>query len=256
MVPPGSLFMGHPGKFGARLRRGPRRASRYAARYVEYSETYRSEAVPGAGGCGAACEIVTSPDVKKFQAIKGVRDILPPDSALWNRVEPTAREVFGTYGYGEIRLPIFEPTELFARSIGAETDIVSKEMYTFRIATRSSGDSLRPEATASVVRAYIEQACTRGPETSSFTTWGRCFGASGRRRDVTGSSIRLARNCLGLRPCGAGCRSDRDAAWRFSSALAEGAVLYINSIGDKNCRPLYVERAARGAGKSAREAWS
>ena len=67
----------------------------------------------------------------KFQAIKGVRDILPPESALWNRVEHTAREVFATYGYGEIRLPIFEPTELFARSIGAETDVVSKEMYTF-----------------------------------------------------------------------------------------------------------------------------
>src|SRR5487761_231776 len=67
----------------------------------------------------------------KFQAIKGVRDILPPESALWNRVEQAAREVFRTYGYGEIRLPIFEPTELFARSVGLDTDIVSKEMYTF-----------------------------------------------------------------------------------------------------------------------------
>src|SRR6266699_2593807 len=67
----------------------------------------------------------------KFQAIKGVRDILPPESALWNRVEQTAREVFGTFGFAEIRLPIFEQTELFARSVGQETDIVSKEMYTF-----------------------------------------------------------------------------------------------------------------------------
>src|SRR2546428_4704853 len=67
----------------------------------------------------------------KFQAIKGVRDILPPESALWNRVEQAAREVFHTYGYGEIRLPIFEPTELFARSVGLDTDIVSKEMYSF-----------------------------------------------------------------------------------------------------------------------------
>src|SRR5580700_11433834 len=65
----------------------------------------------------------------KFQAIKGVRDILPPESALWNRVEQTAREVFGTFGFAEIRLPIFEPTELFARSVGTSTDIVSKEMY-------------------------------------------------------------------------------------------------------------------------------
>src|SRR5437879_11349616 len=67
----------------------------------------------------------------KFQAIKGVRDILPPESALWNRVEQAARDVFHTYGYGEIRLPIFEPTELFARSVGLDTDIDSKEMYSF-----------------------------------------------------------------------------------------------------------------------------
>ena len=68
---------------------------------------------------------------KKFQAIKGTRDLLPRETELWNRVEQTAREVFGTFGFGEIRPPIFEPTELFARSIGLETDVVSKEMYTF-----------------------------------------------------------------------------------------------------------------------------
>jgi len=67
----------------------------------------------------------------KFQAIKGTRDLLPPETELWNRVEQTAREVFGTYGFGEIRPPIFEPTELFARAVGGETDIVSKEMYSF-----------------------------------------------------------------------------------------------------------------------------
>jgi histidyl-tRNA synthetase len=68
---------------------------------------------------------------RKLQAIKGTRDILPPETELWNRVEQTAHEVFATFGYGEIRLPIFEPTELFARAVGGETDIVSKEMYTF-----------------------------------------------------------------------------------------------------------------------------
>jgi histidyl-tRNA synthetase len=69
--------------------------------------------------------------VRQFQSAKGTRDILPPDTALWNRVEQTAREVFATYGFSEIRLPIFEPVELFARSIGEETDVVSKEMYKF-----------------------------------------------------------------------------------------------------------------------------
>ena len=67
----------------------------------------------------------------KFQAIKGVRDILPPDTAVWNRVEQTAREVFGTYRFAEIRLPIFEQTQLFVRSIGTDTDVVSKEMFSF-----------------------------------------------------------------------------------------------------------------------------
>src|ERR1700740_1106025 len=67
----------------------------------------------------------------KFQAIRGTRDLLPPETALWNRVKQTAHEVFATFGYGEIRPPIFEPTELFARAVGGETDIVSKEMYTF-----------------------------------------------------------------------------------------------------------------------------
>jgi len=68
---------------------------------------------------------------RKFQAIRGTRDLLPPETALWNRVEQTAHEVFATFGYGEIRPPIFESTDLFARAVGGETDIVSKEMYSF-----------------------------------------------------------------------------------------------------------------------------
>jgi histidyl-tRNA synthetase len=68
---------------------------------------------------------------RKFQAIRGTRDLLPPETELWNRVEQTAHEIFSTFGYGEIRPPIFEPTELFSRAVGGETDIVSKEMYTF-----------------------------------------------------------------------------------------------------------------------------
>jgi len=70
-------------------------------------------------------------ETKQFRAIKGTRDILPPDSALWNWFEQTAREVFESYNFGEIRTPIFEETGLFARSIGAETDVVNKEMYGF-----------------------------------------------------------------------------------------------------------------------------
>src|SRR5580698_9883673 len=67
----------------------------------------------------------------QFQAIKGTRDLLPPETALWNQVEQTARQVFATFHFGEIRTPIFEPTELFARAVGGDTDIVGKEMYSF-----------------------------------------------------------------------------------------------------------------------------
>jgi len=77
----------------------------------------------------------------KFQAIRGTRDLLPPETALWNRVEENARHVFGTFGFGEIRPPVFEPTELFARAVGGETDIVSKEMYTFADQTGQSEEA-------------------------------------------------------------------------------------------------------------------
>src|ERR1700733_9742547 len=66
-----------------------------------------------------------------LKAVRGTRDLLPPETELWNRVEATARAVFSRYGFGEIRTPIFEATELFARGVGEETDIVSKEMYTW-----------------------------------------------------------------------------------------------------------------------------
>src|SRR5258708_21636992 len=97
-----------------------------------------------------------------IRAVKGMRDLLPPETALWNRVESIAREVFRTYGYGEIRTPLVEETQLVARGVGAETDIVSKEMYTFEDRDGASL-TLRPEATASVVRAYIEHSLSRNP---------------------------------------------------------------------------------------------
>ena len=89
--------------------------------------------------------------------MKGTRDLLPPDTSLWQRVEAEAHRVFAAYHYGEVRTPILEETALFARGVGAETDIVMKEMYTFRDRDEESL-TLRPEATASVVRAYIEHS--------------------------------------------------------------------------------------------------
>src|SRR3954470_11763032 len=96
-----------------------------------------------------------------IKAVRGTRDLLPPETALWNHVEATARAVFARYGFGEIRTPVCEVTELFARGVGEETDIVSKEMYTWEDRGRAESDkgqslTLRPENTAGVVRAYIE----------------------------------------------------------------------------------------------------
>ena len=96
-----------------------------------------------------------------LKAVRGTRDLLPPETALWNRIETTARAVFARYNFGEIRTPIFEDTSLFARGVGEETDIVSKEMFTWEDRARAQSEkpqmlTLRPENTAGVVRAYIE----------------------------------------------------------------------------------------------------
>src|ERR1700680_1806033 len=96
-----------------------------------------------------------------INAVRGTRDLLPPETALWNFVEATVRDVFRAYNFQEIRTPIFEATELFARGVGEETDIVAKEMYTWEDRPRAASEkgqslTLRPENTAGVVRAYIE----------------------------------------------------------------------------------------------------
>ena len=96
-----------------------------------------------------------------IKAVRGTRDLLPPDTALWNFVEAKVREVFRTYNFQEIRTPIFEETTLFARGVGEDTDIVAKEMYTWEDRSRAASEkglslTLRPENTAGVVRAYIE----------------------------------------------------------------------------------------------------
>jgi histidyl-tRNA synthetase len=96
-----------------------------------------------------------------IKAVRGTRDLLPPETALWNFVEAAVPDVFRAYNFHEIRTPIFESTELFARGVGEETDIVSKEMYTWQDQGRAQSDqgqslTLRPENTAGVVRAYIE----------------------------------------------------------------------------------------------------
>src|SRR5580698_5749463 len=177
----------------------------------------------------------------KFQAIKGVRDILPPESALWNRVEQAARVVFGTFGFAEIRLPIFEQTELFARSVGQDTDIVSKEMYTFEDRDDSS-ISLRPEATAAVCRAYIEHGMQTLPGNVKLYYAGPMFRRERPQKGRYRQFYQIGAEVLG--------QSDAPAIDAeviemllafFGKAGLANATLSVNSIGDKNCRPQYIE---------------
>ncbi len=110
----------------------------------------------------------------KYNAPKGTHDILPPDADLWQETETTAKEIFSAYCYNEIRMPVIEHTEVFIRSIGENTDIVEKEMYTF---TDKAGRSitLRPEGTASAVRCYIEHNLYNLPSPQKFFYTGPMF---------------------------------------------------------------------------------
>jgi histidyl-tRNA synthetase len=109
-----------------------------------------------------------------IRAVRGMKDILPPEPDRWQWVEGQAREVFALYGYREMRLPLLERTELFARAIGADTDIVAKEMYTF-IDRHGDSVTLRPEATAQVVRAFLENHLEKGAGVKKYFLIGPMF---------------------------------------------------------------------------------
>jgi histidyl-tRNA synthetase len=263
---------------------------------------------------------------KQFRAIKGTRDILPPDSSLWNWFENAARDVFESYNYHEIRLPIFEETSLFARSIGTDTDVVSKEMYTFqdrpsdlptedaevllwdfagqllskfeqgeipqddhnremvrrlriklgeregayrqvgqrpdyrhdlevhnRIASELGyivlnlrlGEvvTLRPEATASVCRAYIEHGMQTQPGNVKLYYIGPMFRRERPQKGRYRQFYQIGAEVLGQSDAPAIDAEVLEMLLVFFSRVGlTRTTLYVNSIGDKNCRPQYVER--------------
>jgi histidyl-tRNA synthetase len=184
---------------------------------------------------------------KQFRAIKGTRDILPPDSALWVWFEQSARAVFESYNFREIRLPIFEETSLFARSVGGETDIVSKEMYTFEDKSGSAteaGDliSLRPEATASTMRAYIEHGMHTLPGDVKLYYMGPMFRRERPQKGRYRQFYQIGAEVLGPADAPATDAEVLEMLMAFFSRVGlTRTTLYINSIGDKNCRPQYVE---------------
>ena len=174
----------------------------------------------------------------KLTAVRGVKDILPEESLSWRGAERLAREIFARYGYGEIRVPVFERTELFARGIGEESDIVSKEMYTF---TDKGGDSitLRPEATASICRAYVQNGLYNRPGVSKLF----CIGPMFRYERPQAGRLRQ------FHQIDAEVFGSEDPAidaelivmlMEFLGAMGiEGLALQINNLGDKECRPAY-----------------
>jgi histidyl-tRNA synthetase len=271
---------------------------------------------------------------KKFQTIRGTRDILPPDSGLWNWFERTAREVFGSFGFREIRTPIFEETGLFARAVGSETDVVSKEMYTFpenpqqqeidgckssveqafraydeqgsilfnfsvhgliqKIQqllsegelflsgqrqsdfdaiqrqfgelTRYEGDAterrrlaydlamtisvfrvseivaMRPEATASVVRAYIEHGMHALPGNQKLYYVGPMFRRERPQKGRYRQFYQIGAEVLGPSDApGVDAEVIEMLLVLFNRVGLTRTTLYVNSIGCKECRPKYVE---------------
>ena len=231
IVLPGSLFMGHPGKLRRELTPADRRRRLICTpqRYVEYK---------GNVSCGSG-EIILA-ERQQIRAIKGVRDILPLESRAWSRVERAAQDVFGTFGFAEIRLPIFEQTELFARSVGADTDIVGKEMYTFTDRDEAS-ISLRPEATASVVRAYIEHGMHALPGDVKHYM-GPMFRRERPQKGRYRQFYQIGAEVLGPSDApGIDAEVIEMLLAFFGRVGLEGLTLDLNSIGCKECRSKYVE---------------
>jgi histidyl-tRNA synthetase len=173
------------------------------------------------------------------RAVKGTRDILPEEAPAWRRVETVAHDVFGRYGYREMRTPIFEETELFARGIGEETDIVSKEMYSFEDRDGASL-TLRPEATAGIVRAVLEHNLLQSDPLPRLYTLGPMFRRErpqkGRQRQfhqVNVEAFGVTRPSLDAEVIEMGLA--------FLEACGVGELeLVLNSVGDAHCRPAYV----------------
>jgi histidyl-tRNA synthetase len=223
---------------------------------------------------------------KQFRAIKGTRDILPPDSARWNWFEHTAREVFESYNFGEIRLPIIEAVRLFERSVGSDTDIIAKELFAwvdspranrairrlryqmretestpgdrdsaanrflFELAQEGSFDTLpsedrlvlRPEGTASVCRAYIEHNMQALPGNQKLYYIGPMFRRERPQKGRYRQFYQIGAEVLGQSDAPAIDAEVLEMLLVFFNRVGlTRTTLYVNSIGDKNCRPQYVE---------------
>ncbi len=176
-----------------------------------------------------------------ISAVKGTRDILPPASAVWNHVEAASREVFRVFNYQEIRTPIFEETALFVRGVGSDTDVVSKEMYTFEDRDGTSL-TLRPEATASVMRAYIEHRLDQIPGVKKYYYMGPMFRRERPQKGRFRQFSQIGAEAIGSESPLVDAEVIELVIEILKRAGISGFTLLLNSIGDANCRPAYLEQ--------------
>jgi histidyl-tRNA synthetase len=174
-------------------------------------------------------------------AVKGFRDVLPEESRHWLALEDAAVEVFARYGFGEIRLPTLERTELFARSLGETTDIVEKEMYSF-VDRDETSLTLRPEGTAGVVRAYLEDGLVQADPTARLFYRGPMFRRERPQRGRYRQFHQIGAEFLGRDDPLADAELLVLLARLLARVGAREVVLELNSVGDTACRPAYGER--------------
>ncbi|MEW6325956.1 MAG: ATP phosphoribosyltransferase regulatory subunit, partial [Nitrospirota bacterium] len=175
---------------------------------------------------------------KRFAAVRGVHDILPGESERWRLVEQTAGRLFAAFGFQEIRLPIFEATELFARSIGEATDIVEKEMYTF---TDRSGESvtLRPEGTAPAIRAFLEHHLAAAQPVTKLYYAGPMFRHERPQKGRFRQFHQIGAETIGSHAPDADVELLSLLHLLFRQLGIDGLQLELNSLGDEACRPAY-----------------
>jgi histidyl-tRNA synthetase len=179
-----------------------------------------------------------------IRKVKGTRDILPPESRLWSEVEATAVRVFSGFGYAEIRLPLVEPTELFVRTVGEGTDIVTKEMYTFPD-RKGRSLTLRPEGTAGVARAFIENGLGQRPQPLRLSYFGPMFRYEKMQRGRYRQFSQIGIEILGA----AAAAADAEVIMALHTFLGElgfdDLVIVLNNLGDPADRARFIDGLKR-----------
>ncbi len=178
----------------------------------------------------------------KIKSIRGFHDILPENIKRWHLIEDAAKYIFELYGFSEIRIPVLEFTDVFARSLGTTTDIVEKEMYTF---TDRDGSSLtlRPEGTAGVVRSYIEDSMHAKSSISKLYYTGMMFRHERPQKGRFRGFYQIGAELIGPEEPAADAELVA-MLWRFFEEieLTQFLELEISSLGDQNCRPQYKDK--------------